>query len=204
MTFNKQVQNSLNFNSSSSPLWGFFNLNFLFMFYTAGFIFSLVPPRVDFPVITLPPHFFKNKQTNQQAPKPGAPSAYSESVVPGPWAECRPVRRHPQGADTIFMSKQNRHTGPFQHIPDIDGVIIITRKQQTTYKENEISKINSQVGNIFTPARAFCRTLNSPWAANFPVLAYTAALCVPLALATASPRLMLLLGTPASLLSYPY
>lgn len=67
MTFNKQVQNSLNFNSSSSPLWGFFNLNFLFMFYTAGFIFSLVPPRVDFPVITLPPPSFlkASKQTSK-------------------------------------------------------------------------------------------------------------------------------------------
>jgi len=64
--------------------------------------------------------------------------AYSESVVPGARAECCPVGRDPQGADTIFMSEQDGHTGPFEHIPDVYGVIIVACKQQATYKESEM------------------------------------------------------------------
>lgn len=36
------------------------------------------------------------------------------------------------------MSKQDGDTGPFQHIPDIYGVIVIACKQQATFKENNI------------------------------------------------------------------
>lgn len=60
-------------------------------------------------------------------------------MVPGARAERGAVGRDPQGADTVFVSEQNGHTGPLQHIPDIYGVIVVAREQQATCRESEIS-----------------------------------------------------------------
>lgn len=74
-------------------------------------------------------------QLKKEAPEAGSPGTYPESVVPGARAEGGAVGRDPQGADTVLMSEQNGHTGPLQHIPDIDGVIVIAREQQATCRE---------------------------------------------------------------------
>lgn len=59
-------------------------------------------------------------------------------MVPGARAERGPVGGHPQRADAVFMSEQDGDTGPFQHVPDIYGVIVIACEQQATFKENDV------------------------------------------------------------------
>lgn len=78
------------------------------------------------------------QQLKKEAPEAGCPGTYSESVVPGARAEGGAVGRDPQGADTVFMSEQNGHAGALQHIPDIDGVIVIACEQQATCREEAI------------------------------------------------------------------
>lgn len=74
----------------------------------------------------------------REAPEAGSPGAHPQSVVPGARAEGGAVGGHPQGADTVLVSEQDGHTGALQHIPDIDGVIVIAREQQATCREKEI------------------------------------------------------------------
>lgn len=68
---------------------------------------------------------------------------HPQSVVPRRRAEGRAIRRHAHCADAILMAEEDGHSVALQHIPDVDGVVVIPGKQQAACRQGRFDKFHS-------------------------------------------------------------
>lgn len=59
----------------------------------------------------------------------GETSAHPQGVVPWGRADGRAVRWQFDSADAVLMAKQDGDTISLQHVPRIDGVVIVTSEE---------------------------------------------------------------------------
>lgn len=64
--------------------------------------------------------------------------SYAQGVVPGSRAERGAVGGHPQGTDAVLVSEQDGDPGALQHIPDVDGVVVVSGKQQAAWPRDQM------------------------------------------------------------------
>lgn len=66
---------------------------------------------------------------------------YLQCVVPASCAESGTIRGHAQTADPVLVGVQYRHAVTLQHVPDVDGVVVVATKQKTTYKTHTMKTL---------------------------------------------------------------
>lgn len=99
-----------------------------------------------------------NQQSNQ--PEDTHPS-HPQRVVPRCRAEGGAVRSHAQTADAVLVSVQDVESGSLQHVPYIDGVVIVASEQQASYRERKIYFFYPQ--DIFMGFLSLYSRLESVW-----------------------------------------
>lgn len=73
----------------------------------------------------------KGKTKKVTFPKWPEADTHPQSVIPWSWAEPGAIWGHSDSADPVFMAKENCHSGTFQDIPDVNGIVIVSCKQQS-------------------------------------------------------------------------